>query len=69
MFGSAETIDNQTDLDWEGINHDVGSGFLEMLVLLLALTVATAHFVLDRSDRAYLLLAFVSFATLLPLVG
>ena len=34
-------------------------------MLLLALAVATAHYLLDRSDRAYLWLAMVSLATLL----
>ncbi|MFN2974152.1 PP2C family protein-serine/threonine phosphatase [Terriglobus aquaticus] len=64
MLGSAQTINDRVALDWDGLNHDVGSGFLEMLVLLLALTVASAHFALDRSDKAYLLLALVSLVTL-----
>lgn len=65
MLGYADTISDRVALDWDGLNHDVGSGFLEMLVLLLAFVVASAHFMLDRSDKAYLLLAFVSLATLL----
>ncbi len=65
MLGSAETITDRVALDWDALDHDVGSGFLEMLVLLLALVVATAHFLIDRRDKAYLLLALVSFATLL----
>ena len=65
MLGSAETITDRVALDWDALDHDVGSGFLEMLVLLLALVVASAHFLLDRKDKAYLLLAFVSLATLL----
>ncbi len=65
MIGSADTIGNQVSLDWVGLNHQVGSGFVETLVLLLVLTVATAHYVLDRSDRAYLWLAFVSLTTLM----
>lgn len=65
MLGSAETITDRVALDWDALDHDVGSGFLEMLVLLLAFIVATGHFLIDRRDKAYLLLAFVSFATLL----
>ena len=62
---SAATIADQVSLDWDMLDHQLGSGFLEMLVLLLALCVAIAHYTLDRSERAYLWLALVSLTTLL----
>lgn len=65
MIGSAAAIDNQVSLDWDGVDHQIGSGFLETLVLLLALSVSVTHFFLDRTERAYLWLGLVSFATLL----
>ncbi len=65
MIGSAPAIANQVSLDWDTLDHDLGSGFLEMLVLLLALVVAATHFLLDRTERAYLWLGLVSLATLL----
>ncbi len=65
MIGSAPAIANQVSLDWDALDHDIGSGFLEMLVLLLTLVVAVTHFVLDRTERAYLWLGLVSLATLL----
>lgn len=65
MIGSAAAIANQVSLDWDALDHQIGSGFLEMLVLLLVLSVAVTHFLLDRSDRAYLWLGLVSLATLL----
>ncbi|WP_419805742.1 SpoIIE family protein phosphatase [Terriglobus sp.] len=65
MLGSAATIGNQVELDWDSINRELGSGFLETLVLLLALCVAAAHYSLDRSDPAYLWLSLVSLVTLL----
>jgi hypothetical protein len=64
-IGTARSIADQVALDWDILDHQIGSGFLEMLVLLLALTVAVTHFVLDRSERAYLWLALVCLATLL----
>ncbi len=65
MIGSAPAIATQVRLDWDGLDHDIGIGFLEMLVLLLTLCVAVAHYSLNRSDRAYLWLGLVSLATLL----
>ena len=65
MIGSAATIGNQVSLDWDLLDHQIGSSFLEMLVLLLALAVAATHFFLDRTERAYLWLGLVSLATLL----
>ncbi len=65
VLGHAAVIMTQVRLDWDEIAHDVGSGFLETLVLLLALAVALTHFWMDRTDKAYLWLALVAFVTLL----
>ena len=65
MIGTAAEIANQVSLDWDLINHQIGSGFLETLVLLIALFVAVTHYALDRTEKAYLWLGLVSFATLL----
>ncbi len=64
-LGHAPVISTQVQMDWDSITHEVGSGFLETLILLLALAVALTHFWIDRSDRAYLWLGLVSLATLL----
>lgn len=64
VLGHAPVIDTQVRLDWDDTAHGVGSGFLEMLVLLLALAVSITHFWMDRSDKAYLWLCLVSLATL-----
>ena len=65
VIGHAPVIATQVHMDWDGIAHDVGVGFLETLVLLLALAVAITHFWIDRTDKAYLWLGLVSLATLL----
>ena len=65
ILGLAPAVAKQVRLDWDDVAHGVGSGFLEMLVLLLALAVALTHFWLDRSDKAYLWLGLVCLATLL----
>ena len=65
VLGHASTIAAQIRLGWDDIAHDVGSGFLEMLILLLALIVALSLFWLDRKESAYLWLALVSLVTLM----
>ena len=65
VLGHAPAIATQVRLDWNDIAHDVGSGFLEALVLLLALAVTLTHFWMDHRDKAYLWLALVTFVTLL----
>lgn len=64
VLGYASVIATQIRLDWDDIAHGVGSGFLEVLILLLALTVALSLFWLDRHELAYLWLACVSLVTL-----
>ncbi len=64
-IGFASDIAAQVRLDWDDFAHDVGSGFLEMLILFMALLMATALFVLDRQEKSYLWLAIVCLVTLL----
>lgn len=65
VLGLAPAIATQVRLDWDDQAHIVGSGFLETLVLLLALVVSLTHFGLERSDKAYLWLGLVVSVTLL----
>ncbi|WP_348267282.1 SpoIIE family protein phosphatase [Edaphobacter paludis] len=65
VLGHASAIAAQIRLGWDDIAHDVGSGFLEVLILLLALIVASSLFWLDRKESAYLWLALVSLITLI----
>jgi len=65
VLGHASAIAAQIRLGWDEIAHDVGSGFLEMLILLLALIVAVSLSWLDRKESAYLWLALVSLVTLI----
>ncbi len=65
MLGRAQTVANLVRLDWNDVTDEVGVGFLELLVLLLAATVAFTHFWLDRRDQAYLWLGLVALVTLL----
>ena len=65
VLGYASVIATQIRLDWDDIAHGVGSGFLEMLILLLALIVAVSLSWLDRNEPSYLWLAAVSLVTLL----
>lgn len=64
VLGHASAIAAQIRLDWDEVAHGVGSGFLEMLILLLALIVALSLFWLDRKELAYLWLALVTLITL-----
>ena len=64
VLGAASAVAAQVRLDWVDRAHVVGSGFLEMLVLLLALVVATTHFFLAPQERAYLWLGLAALDTL-----
>jgi Stage II sporulation protein E (SpoIIE)/Beta-galactosidase jelly roll domain len=64
-LGYASAISTEVKLDWDEVAHLVGSGFLEMLILLMALLMAFALFYLDRQEKSYLWLALVCEATLL----
>ncbi|MDE3104395.1 MAG: SpoIIE family protein phosphatase [Acidobacteriota bacterium] len=65
VLGKATVIASQVQLDWDDTAHQVGSGFLETLILLLALVVATTLFWLDSEEESYRWLGLVSLATLL----
>jgi hypothetical protein len=64
-LGYASSISTAVRLDWDEIGHLVGSGFLEMLILLMALLMSFALFWLDRQEKSYLWLGLVCEATLL----
>jgi hypothetical protein len=63
-LGTADEIASQVQLDWDGTAHEVGSGFLETLILLLALVVAISLFWLDPTEEAFRWLGLVSLITL-----
>jgi hypothetical protein len=65
VLGYASVIGALIRLDYDDIAHYVGSGFLEMLILVMALVMALALFWLDRQETAYLWLALVCLVTLL----
>jgi hypothetical protein len=64
-LGYASAISDQVRLDWAAAGHGVGSGFLEMLVLVMALLMALALFWFDREEKSYLWLALVCEGSLL----
>jgi hypothetical protein len=65
ILGYAPVMAALVKLDYYDTAHDVGSGFLELLILLMALVMAVALDWLDHSEKAYLWLAFVCLVTLL----
>ncbi|WP_263366812.1 PP2C family protein-serine/threonine phosphatase [Edaphobacter bradus] len=65
VLGYATVIATQVQLDWDDIAHGVGSGFLEGLILIMALVMGLALFWLDPQEDAYLWLSAVCFVTLL----
>ncbi len=65
VLGNASEITSQVQLDWDSTDHLVGSGFLETMILLLALVVAASLAWLDRTELAFRWLALVSLDTLL----
>jgi Stage II sporulation protein E (SpoIIE)/Beta-galactosidase jelly roll domain len=65
QLGYASAITDQVRLDWDDQAHLVGSGFLEMLILVMALIMALSLFWLDRQEKSYLWLALVCEATML----
>jgi hypothetical protein len=65
VLGFAPDIAGQIRLDFDDISHAVGSGFLEGLILLMAMFMAAALYWLDPEEDAYLWLALVCLVTLL----
>jgi hypothetical protein len=64
-LGYTSAIADQVRLDWDDFGHLVGSGFLELLVLVMALLMALTLFWLDRQEKSYLWLALVCEASIL----
>lgn len=65
VLGLSHAIAADVRLDWDNVGHNIGSGFLEALVLLLALGVSLTLYWLHREETSYLWLGFVSLVTLL----
>jgi hypothetical protein len=65
VLGHAGVIETLTQLDWDDTAHVVGSGFLEMLILLLAWIVAVSLLSMDRTEPSYLWLSLVCAVTIL----
>jgi Stage II sporulation protein E (SpoIIE) len=65
VLGYASIIGALVRLDWDDIAHAIGSPFLEMLILIMALLMSVALFWLDRQEKAYLWLALVCLVTIL----
>ena len=64
-LGYSSAISDQVRLDWDDVGHYVGSGFLELLVLVMALLMALTLFWFDRQEKSYLWLALVCEASIL----
>jgi hypothetical protein len=58
-LGYSSAIASELRLDWDDAGHYFGSGFLELLILTMALVMALALFWLDRNEKSYLWLALV----------
>ncbi len=73
ILGQSGPIERMLRLDWDSVNRSQLSRFLELAVLLLAITVAIVLFLLDRKERAYRWLAIacagVALQTIVTLVG
>ncbi len=65
VLGLAPHIGASVRLDWDFVTHNIGSGFLEGLVLLLALGVSVTLFWLQHGEKSYIWLAAVCLVTLL----
>jgi hypothetical protein len=64
VLGYASLIGALVQLDYDDTVHYIGSGFLEVLILFMALLISVALFWLDREEKAYLWLALVCAVTL-----
>lgn len=65
VLGYASLIGALTRLDYNDTAHYVGSGFLEALILAMALLMAVTLFWLDPQEKAYLWLSLVCLVSLL----
>ena len=73
VLGQAGPIERMLRLDWDAVNHSQVSRFLELGVLLLAITVTIVLFWLDRKEKSYLWLGLaclgVALQTAVTLIG
>lgn len=73
ILGQAGPIERMLRLEWDSVNRSQMSRFLELAVLLLAITVAILLYWLDRKEKAYLWLVLtclgVTLQTIVTLVG
>lgn len=67
-LGYASLINALIRLDYDDLAHYLGSGFLEMMIVFMALLMAGALFWLDPEERSYLWLELVCSITLLGLI-
>jgi hypothetical protein len=67
VLGHAGVIGTLVQMDWDSTAHRVGSGFLEMAILVLAWMVAVSLLWMDRSEPAYLWLSMVCAVTVLDI--
>lgn len=65
VLGYTPAIASQVRLDFDDTAHEIGSGFLELLILIMGLLMAMALYWLDPHEEAYFLLGLVCVATLL----
>jgi Stage II sporulation protein E (SpoIIE) len=64
-LGYASAISEQVRLDWDDVAHYIGSGFLELQIIVMALLMALTLFWLDKNEKSYLWLSLVCEASLL----
>jgi len=65
VLGYATHVNDLVRLDYDDMAHYLGSVYLEVMILFMALLMAAALFWLDREEQAYLWLAMVCTVTLL----
>ncbi|MGA7156431.1 MAG: SpoIIE family protein phosphatase [Acidobacteriaceae bacterium] len=65
VLGYASVIGALTQLGYDDTIHFIASGFVESMILFMALLMAIALFWLDREEKAYFWLALVCLATIL----
>ncbi len=73
ILGQAAPIERMLRLDWDAVNRSQISRFIEMGILLLAITVCVVLSLLDRKERAYRWLGItcggIAVQTLVSLLG
>ncbi len=68
VLGQAGPIHRMLRMDWDAVTHSQVSSFLELAVVLLAITVTIVLFWLDRKEKAYLWLGLACFGVALQAV-